>query len=75
MSSSEDFPVVYEGPANFQVSVLKERKSDKRALELSVPGFFRWVMDPERALALGYELHWAATDCMAAAAGKETAAG
>ncbi len=62
---SDDTPT-YRGPANFRITVLKERKTNRRSVELHVPGFFTWEMDPERARELGQEMNWAAADALAA---------
>ncbi|MFG1395886.1 hypothetical protein [Roseixanthobacter pseudopolyaromaticivorans] len=53
----------YEGPANFRITVLKERRAEqKRSVELHVPGFFTWVLAPDRARDLASELAFAAED-------------
>lgn len=54
----------HRGPANFRITVLKERRSTKRSVELHVPGFFTWEMDPARARELAQELQWAAADAV-----------
>lgn len=55
----------YAGPADFRVTVLKQRKQeDRRSVELHVPGFFTWEMDPQRARDVANELHWAAAEAI-----------
>lgn len=56
-----------DAPATFRVTVLKERKSERRAIELHAPGFFTCVMKPDRAAALAEDLRGAAASAMAGA--------
>lgn len=60
-----DDPWPVDASSDFRITLLKERTSERRAVELHVPGFFTWILMPSRAAALAEELRWAASDAMA----------
>ncbi len=49
-------------PVSFEITILKERKTGRKAIELHVPGFMTWTLTPKGAAELAQELGWAAAD-------------
>ncbi|MCL8384145.1 MULTISPECIES: hypothetical protein [Xanthobacter] len=47
---------------SFEITILKERKTGRKAIELHVPGFMTWTLTPKGAAELAQELGWAAAD-------------
>lgn len=60
---------IYDGPADFRVTLLTNKARTAHAVELHVPGFMTWTLSPERALAIAQELRWAAMDAIEKAEG------